>query len=312
MQFPQQQYEKCPKHQQNDIVLFCLAGECKEPLCKDCCKLHVKWHNENGTRSELDTVDSVRQTLYQDVHDLKIKFEEERAILHHFSDNENSDLIKSVHSKLEKVRKTLQQVVSDYCHQLEEQIKQRILQHKGSHPGEKKELHHKLNNIIQSLDSQEKQLMQPKYIKACLLVISEEKNHDLEQFSREIDHALKHYLSNMFDVFVHDDKLPQIVQSIQSYVEIHQANFQEELDIYTKKLREGKNIYGYDQQQFQKTQPLVSSQIQKTSIYDYQPPTKSQNQYLNSQYIQATNPAIRNYESRMQSNNEKLRQQYQQ
>lgn len=50
--------------------------------------------------------------------------------------------------------------------------------------------------------------MQPKYIKACLLVISEEKNHDLEQFSREIDHALKHYLSNMFDVFVHDDKLP--------------------------------------------------------------------------------------------------------
>lgn len=30
------------------------------------------------------------------------------------------------------------------------------------------------------------------------------------------------------------------------YVEIHQANLAEELEIYTKKLREGKKVYGVE------------------------------------------------------------------
>lgn len=64
-------YEKCPKHKQNDILLICLGGNCveviyfflkiiKQPMCKECCKLHVDWHNKNGTPPELETVDTAR------------------------------------------------------------------------------------------------------------------------------------------------------------------------------------------------------------------------------------------------------------
>ena len=41
-------------------------------------------------------------------------------------------------------------------------------------------------------------------------MISEEKNHDLEGLSNEIDNALKHYLENMFDVYIHKDKFQKI------------------------------------------------------------------------------------------------------
>lgn len=77
----------------------------------------------------------------------------------------------------------------------------------AAHPGEKKELHHKLNTAITQLDLQEKSLNSQKYIKACLVVLSEEKNHNLEGLSNDIDNALKHYLDNMFEVYIHEDKL---------------------------------------------------------------------------------------------------------
>jgi B-box zinc finger len=69
-------YEKCPKHPNNDIILFCLGNNCIEPLCKECCKLHVHWHNSSGTRAEIDTVDTVRDNCLSDIHKLKVRFEE--------------------------------------------------------------------------------------------------------------------------------------------------------------------------------------------------------------------------------------------
>ncbi|CAD8188544.1 unnamed protein product [Paramecium octaurelia] len=271
-QSPPVQFEKCPKHPQNDIVLFCLSIECKEPLCKDCCKLHVHWHNQQGTQANLDTVDNVRQQLLTDVHEMKLRFEEERAILHHFSDSEQSEAVKQMQNKLQKVKQTLLAAVHEYCHQLEEQVKQRIQLHRQSHPGEKKELHQKLNTIINNLDQQEKMLLQPKYIRGCLMVMSEEQNHDFDQITFDVDNALKHYLSNAFDVVISEDKLVRIVQSFNEYVEIQEVNLREELDHYTKKIRENKkNPHEPLNKQFNSTsqkqlQPKESKLMQ--SIYD--------------------------------------------
>lgn len=47
-------------------------------------------------------------------------------------------------------------------------------------------------------------------MKELLMVLMEEKNHDLTGFAKEIDDSIKHYLQNMFDVFVHEDRLPRV------------------------------------------------------------------------------------------------------
>lgn len=69
-------YEKCPRHKQNDVLLFCVGGDCIEPLCKACCKEHVTWHNSCNSLAELDTVDNLKQNCLKELRDLKIKFEE--------------------------------------------------------------------------------------------------------------------------------------------------------------------------------------------------------------------------------------------
>jgi hypothetical protein len=51
-------------------------------------------------------------------------------------------------------------------------------------------------------------------------VLTEEKSHDLEGLASEIDGAVRHYLSNMFDVFVHEDKLDRISIKFLIYKEI--------------------------------------------------------------------------------------------
>lgn len=38
----------------------------------------------------------------------------------------------------------------------------------------------------------------------------EEKNHDLDGMSNDIDDQLKNYLANMFDVMVHEDHINEI------------------------------------------------------------------------------------------------------
>ncbi|CAD8098232.1 unnamed protein product [Paramecium sonneborni] len=316
-------YEKCPKHPINDIVLFCLHDQCREPLCKECCKLHIQWHNQQGTPANIDTVDSVREMLFNDVHNLKVRFEEEREILHHFSDGEHSQLLKSIHVKIEQVKKNLHQLINDYCNQLEKEIQKRIHQHKAAHPGEKKELHHKLNTVISQLDQQEKALQSQKYIKACLVVISEEKNHDLEGLSLDIDNALKHYLENMFDVCIHEDKFQKINDALSEYVEIHQANLGEELEYYTQQIRENKKSSGIpqqqqNQQQFKQinkkqelnpplSQTIPQSKLNYSTIYDA--PHYQQNIHSSLQQSRL-GPTSKNYETRLQQNNEKLKQFY--
>lgn len=47
-------------------------------------------------------------------------------------------------------------------------------------------------------------------MRPLLTVLMEEKNHDLDGFSKEIDTQLKTYLQNMFDVFVHEDHVNEI------------------------------------------------------------------------------------------------------
>ncbi|CAD8166113.1 unnamed protein product [Paramecium octaurelia] len=315
-------YEKCPKHSINDIVLFCLHDQCREPLCKECCKMHIQQHNLQGTPANIDTVDSVREMLFNDVHNLKIRFEEEREILHHFSDGENSQLIKQIHAKIEQVKKSLLQLINDYCNQLEKEIQRRIHQHKAAHPGEKKELHHKLNTVITQLDSQEKALQSQKYIKACLVVISEEKNHDLEGLSLDIDNALKHYLDNMFEICIHDDKLQKISDALKEYVEIHQANLAEELEYYTQQIRENKRISGMQQQLYNQqlkqvnkkqeinppiSQTIPQSKLNYSTIYD----APHYQQSIHSSLQQSRlGPTSKNYETRLQQNNEKLKQFY--
>ncbi|CAD8068689.1 unnamed protein product [Paramecium primaurelia] len=323
---PQQQlapaYEKCSRHPINDIVLFCIHDKCKEPLCKECCKLHIQWHNSQGTPANIDTVDSVREKLFSDVHNLKIRFEEEREILHYFSDGEHSQLIKSIHGKIEQVKKNLLKLVNDYCNQLEKEIQKRIQQHRAAHPGEKKELHHKLNTVITQLDSQEKALQSQKYIKACLVVISEEKNHDLEGLSLDIDNALKHYLDNMFDVCIHEDKLQKINDALNEYVEIHQANYAEELEYKTQQIRESKKTTGIQSQQYHQqfkpvnkkqeinppiSQTIPSKNLNYQSVYD----TPNYQSNIHSSLQQSRlGPTSKNYETRLQQNNEKLKQFY--
>ncbi|CAD8084756.1 unnamed protein product [Paramecium primaurelia] len=325
-------YEKCPTHPINDIVLFCLNDECKEPLCKECCKLHIQQHNQQGTPAIIDTVDSVREMLFNDVHNLKIKFEEEREILHHFSDGEHSQLIKSIHGKIEQVKKNLHQLINDYCDQLEKEVQKRIHQHKAAHPGEKKELHHKLNTVINSLDQQEKGLQSQKYIKSCLILLFEKKDHDLEGLSLDIDNALKHYLQNMFDICIHNDKFDKINDVLREYVEIHQVNLGEELENYTQQIRENKKIQGIQQQQYQNKQqqqyqnqqqfqqsikkqelnPIISQTIPQTkqnyqSIYDI--PHNQLNIHSSLQQSRLGSNS-KNYENRLQQNNEKLKQYY--
>ncbi|CAD8166320.1 unnamed protein product [Paramecium pentaurelia] len=236
------QFEKCYKHPSNDIVLFCMSLECRQPLCKDCCKLHVQQHNQNGTQAQLDTVDNVRQQLLNNVHEMKTKFEEERTILHHFNVSESPELLKQIQNKLQRIKQTLMTAVNEYCIQLEEQVKQKIHLQKQSHPGERKDLHHKLNQIIINLDQQEKMLLQPKYIRGCLMVMSDEQNHDFEQLTLEVDDALKIYLSNAFDVYVHDDKLQKIIQTFTEYVDIYQVNLTEELEHLSKKIRDNSQL----------------------------------------------------------------------
>ncbi len=36
-------------------------------MCKECCKLHVDWHNKNGTPPELETVDSAKNQCLTDI-----------------------------------------------------------------------------------------------------------------------------------------------------------------------------------------------------------------------------------------------------
>jgi hypothetical protein len=36
-------------------------------MCKECCKLHISWHNSLGTKPELDTIDSIRSHLLNDI-----------------------------------------------------------------------------------------------------------------------------------------------------------------------------------------------------------------------------------------------------
>jgi hypothetical protein len=57
---------------------------------------------------------------------------------------------------------------------------------------------------------QEKSLMSSKYLRGLLQILTEEQNHDLEGVSREIDQTIKHYLSGLFDVFIHEDRLTVI------------------------------------------------------------------------------------------------------
>ncbi|CAD8181329.1 unnamed protein product [Paramecium octaurelia] len=312
-------YEKCPRHPINDIVLFCLHDQCREPLCKECCKFHIQLHNQQGTPPYIDTIDSVREMLFNDVHNLKVKFEEEREILHHFSDGENSQLIKTIHGKIEQVKKNLHQLINDYCNELEKEVQKRIHQHKAAHPGEKKELHHKLNTVINQLDLQEKGLQSQKYIKACLVVISEEKDHDLEGLSLDIDNALKHYLENMFDICIHNDKFQKINDALNEYVEIHQVNLGEELEYYTQQIRESKKTTGTQQQYQSKqitkkqdvnppiTQTLPQSKLNYQSIYD----TPHNQLHIHSSLQQSRVGAnSKTYETRLQQNNEKLKQFY--
>ncbi|CAK57576.1 unnamed protein product (macronuclear) [Paramecium tetraurelia] len=268
------QFEKCYKHPSNDIVLFCMSLECRQPLCKDCCKLHVQQHNQNGTQAQLDTVDNVRQQLLNNVHEMKTKFEEERAILHHFNVGESPELMKQIQNKLQKVKSTLMAAVNQYCVQLEEQVKQKIHLQKQSHPGEKKDLHHKLNQIILSLDQKEKMLLQPKYIRGCLMVMSDEQHHDFEQLTLEVDDALKMYLSNAFDVFVHEEKLQKISQAFTEYVDIYQANLNEELEFLSKKIRDNSQVPQMPKQKIVSNQKIAQQTIpiketkQFHSIYD--------------------------------------------
>ncbi|TNV74659.1 hypothetical protein FGO68_gene17403 [Halteria grandinella] len=70
------------------------------------------------------------------------------------------------------------------------------------------------------------------------------------------------------------------------YVEIHQANLGEELDIYTQKIREGKKVYGVQTQPPPKRdieiqQPLSWKQNQQSvkSIYDQPYLTNTSNTY---------------------------------
>jgi hypothetical protein len=53
----------------------------KKPLCKECCKIHIAWHNAGGTKAEIDTLDNVRNNCLNDVHQLKMRFEEYLFIL---------------------------------------------------------------------------------------------------------------------------------------------------------------------------------------------------------------------------------------
>jgi hypothetical protein len=68
----------------------------------------------------------------------------------------------------------------------------------------------KIGRVIADLDSQEKELLKPNYIRPLLFVLMEEKEHNLEEMSAEIDGAVEHYLKHQFDVFVHDEKLDEI------------------------------------------------------------------------------------------------------
>ncbi|CAD8116002.1 unnamed protein product [Paramecium sonneborni] len=267
------QFEKCLKHPSNDIVLFCMSLECRQPLCKDCCKIHVQQHNQYGTQAELDTVDNVRQLLLNNLQGLKTKFEEERNILHHFNVGDSPDLAKQIQNKLQKVKSTLIGLVNQYCIQLEEQINQRIHLHKQSHPGEKKDLHQKLNQIIVNLEQQEKLLLHPKYIRGCLMVMNEEQNHDFEQLAQEVDEALKLYLSNAFDVFIHDDKIQKISQTFLEYVDIYEVNMKEELEHLSKKIRETSQAPPIPKKSIQYPKPIQQPIPQKEtkqlrSIYD--------------------------------------------
>lgn len=47
-------------------------------------------------------------------------------------------------------------------------------------------------------------------MRPLLVVLTEDRNHDLEGMATEIDRAVKHYLENMFDIFVHEDRLGKI------------------------------------------------------------------------------------------------------
>ena len=86
------------------------------------------------------------------------------------------------------------------------------------------------------------------------MVLTEEKNHDLEGFANEIDSAVRHYLGNMFDVFVHEDKLDRISitdlipteSDLQSYVAVEEASLEGDLEIIVNKLRKGEQVYGMD------------------------------------------------------------------
>jgi|LakMenEpi03Aug12_release.lakeMendotaPanAssembly.Ray.scaffolds.fasta_scaffold3001633_1 hypothetical protein len=47
-------------------------------------------------------------------------------------------------------------------------------------------------------------------MRALLIVMNEEKNHDFEKISAEIDKSVRHYLEHMFDLFVHEDHLNEL------------------------------------------------------------------------------------------------------
>ena len=52
-------------------------------------------------------------------------------------------------------------------------------------------------------------------MRALLTVLTEEKHHDFEAMSYEIDTAVKAYLKNMFDLFIHEDHLNELSKFIE-------------------------------------------------------------------------------------------------
>jgi hypothetical protein len=71
-------------------------------------------------------------------------------------------------------------------------------------------LHGQLNGVIGELEVQERDLQKPGYMRSLLTIMLEEKEHDLEGLSSQIDGAVEQYLSNLFDVFVHDEKFDEL------------------------------------------------------------------------------------------------------
>ena len=56
------------------MILFDYAN--LEPLCKECLKMNLAQHKAKGTTARVDLIENVRVQAYEDVHNLRLRFEE--------------------------------------------------------------------------------------------------------------------------------------------------------------------------------------------------------------------------------------------